>query len=131
MDKTQLTRMLGISFVGLVVVLTVVLLAMSGNWENPDDELAELGIIVAAAAGLIGLGVVLWWRNRTTARPQPPGRFGNGFLITSAIAEIGMLFGFVFAIASETLTPFWVGAVLFVVSLVLLTTSLSQVEFEA
>lgn len=128
MDMIRVTRMLTASFVGLVLVLTVVLVTMSGNWENPDDDLAQLGLLVSGGTGLIGVIAVIWWRNRATSSPQSPARFSRGFLLTTAVAEVGMLLGFVFAMASETLTPFWLGAALFIVSILILASTLSQVD---
>jgi hypothetical protein len=130
MDRLRIVRIMGLSFGGLIVVLAVVLVALAGDWDNPDDDLARLGMIVSGAAGVLGLVVALWWRNRMTSRPLPPARLMNGFLISVAAAETGMLLGFVFAIGSMSTGPFWVGAAIFAISLTILVTGLSQAEVE-
>ncbi len=130
MDRLRIVRIMGMSFVGLLVVLAVVLMALSGDWDPADDELARLGMIASGVVGVLGLMVALWWRSRATARPVPAAKLMNGFLISVAAAETGMLLGFVFAMGSRSMAPFWIGAAIFAVSLTVLLTALNQVEIE-
>lgn len=130
MERMRIVRIMGSSFAGLIAVLAIVLVVLSGDWTEPDDDLAALGMVVTGFVGLLGLGVVLWWRNRITARPVPASKLMNGFLITAAFAETGMLLGFVLALGSQRTAPFWLGAAIFAVGLFLLTTGLSQAEIE-
>jgi hypothetical protein len=130
MDRLRTLRIMGLSFFGLIAVLAVVLLVLSGEWEERDDDLARLGTIVSGVVGLLGLLVVLWWRGRATSGPVALPRLMNGFLLTVAFAEVGMLLGFVLAMGSRSMTPFWVGAGVFVLSLLVLLTALPNLDVE-
>lgn len=124
-------RILTLGFVATAVVMLVVLLTLSGRWDAPDDDLARLGAWIAGLAGLLGLVVAVVWRNRVMAAPVAPSRLLTSWITAVAFAEAGMLVGLVFSMLSQTLTPFVLGAVIFGVSLVVLTTALGQVDLEA
>ena len=69
-------------------------------------------------------------RNHAVAAPMKPDRLLTSWILAVAIAEVGMILGFVFAFLSRSLTPFVVGAVVFAVSLLVLTAAISQVDLE-
>ena len=55
----------------------------------------------------------------------------TSFFVTIAIAESGMLAGFVLTFVSQGGRPFFVGLGLFAIALTIVLVSLSQVEIEA
>ncbi len=109
-------------------VFAVVVVVLSAGWGEPDEGLATLGMILAGAVGLAGLVIVLVWRNRATAMRREPAKVVTGYMISAAVAEAGMLVGFVFSLASESRNPFWLGGAVYVASLFVLVTALSQIE---
>ncbi len=128
MPTMRVLRLITAALAAAAAVFAVVVLVMSAKWRTPDDDLAMLGMILAGALGLAGLVAVLVWRNRTTSSPQPPAQVLSGYLISAALAEIGMLLGFVFALLSESRNPFWLGLALYMASLVVLVTALREIE---
>lgn len=130
-DPVRILRILAIGFLVAALVLLVVLLALSGGWDDADDGFARTGIWVAGITGLVGLVVAVTWRNRVVAAPVDPNRLLTTWIMAVAFAEVGMLVGFVFAVLSRTLTPFVLGAAILGLSLVVLTTALSHVELDA
>lgn len=130
MEKLRLVRILTIAGVAVVAVMAAVLLALSGGWDDPDTSLANIGLAVTTAIGLAGVGMAIAWRNRVTASPQSADGFFTSFVIVSAVTESALLIGFVFAIAAQQLTPFWVGAAMFVVGLAVAASASSQVDLE-
>ena len=129
-DRVNSLRLLGMGFFGAAAALLVVLIVLSGGWEPADDGLARTGTIVAGLVGVVGLGGAVWWRNHAVAAPMKPDRLLTSWILAVAIAEVGMILGFVFAFLSRSLTPFVVGAVVFAVSLLVLTAAISQVDLE-
>jgi hypothetical protein len=129
-DQVRSLRLLAFGFITAAAVMLVVLLVLSNQWDAPDDDAAGLGVWIAGVAGLIGLIVAVWQRNRLVAGPVEPARLLTSWIVAVACAEVGMLLGFVLAMLSRALTPFLVGAAILCVSLVVLTTALSQVELE-
>lgn len=123
-------RILGLTFFGAVVAMFGVLLALSSGWDAADDDLARIGTLLAGVVGTAGLAATVWWRNRVQAAPVAPGRLRTSWFLVVAIAEAGMLVGFVFALLSRSLVPFIVGGTIFAIGLLLVTGATGEVELE-
>ena len=68
------------------------------------------------------------WMERIAAKCSDSILSQNKEDIATAVAESGVLIGAVFAIISERLAPFWLGAALFSAALVLMATALPHVD---
>jgi F0F1-type ATP synthase membrane subunit c/vacuolar-type H+-ATPase subunit K len=121
-------RIIGLSFIPVVVGGAIAIVALRSGWADRDDTLATVGLWVTAALGSIGLVVAARWRTAITERPLAAGGLTTSYFVTLALAESGMLAGLVFSIGARSVTPFVVGAAIFVVSLTLILTALNRVE---
>lgn len=137
--QLRMVRVMLAAWFGALVVLAAVMLALAASWDGdfgtnaglgPGDETARLGTILAGLAGLVGLVAAAVWRNRVTAGPVTSQRLFPSYLVATAVAESGVLIGAVFAIVSQRLAPFWLGAALFSVALVLMATALPHIEVQ-
>lgn len=54
----------------------------------------------------------------------------TSWILAAAFAEAAMVLGVVFALLGRSLTPFLVGAAIFAVAPVILTTAIGQVDLE-
>jgi hypothetical protein len=124
-------RVIGLSFVPVIVGGAIAVAALRSGWTDRDEKLATIGIWVAGVLGLIGLVVAARWRAAVTERPVAPGRLTTSYFVTLAVAESGMLAGLVFSIVARSASPFALGAAIFLLSLVLVLTALSRVEISA
>lgn len=132
-----MVRVMIAAWFGALVLLAAVMMAVASSWEGdfganaglgPGDDTARLGTILAGLGGLAGLVAAAVWRNRMTVGPVTSQRLFSSYLVTTVIAESGVLIGTAFAIIAERLAPFWLGAALFSVSLTLMATAVPQLE---
>jgi hypothetical protein len=124
-------RVIGWSFMPVVVGgLLYVAFGVSGR-DPVDDDLGRIGLVVAALIGGGGLAAAVVWRNRVTDRPVALRRLSTTFFLTLAVAEAAMLVGFTFTFISHVAAPFLVGAGSFTLALVTMLSSLGQVELAA
>ncbi len=123
-------RILGLAYLGAAITLLVVLLVLAGGWDPADDDLARLGSYLAAVTGIAGVGASIWWRNKVGRSPLTLRRLRSSWFVVVAVAEIGMILGLVFAMLSRSLAPFAVGAGIFAVALLIVTTAIGDVQVE-
>ena len=139
-QQLRTIRVIAAAFGSSVIVLAAVMLAISSSWDSsfdtiafgvPDsDDVGRLGVVIAGALGLAGLVAALTWRNYVSGRPHTgPAALGT-FIGATAISESGMLAGMVFSILAQALVPFWLGATLFIASLVVMATAVGQIEID-
>lgn len=129
---------MGAAFGSTVIVVAAVMLAIAAGWETefetallglPDqDDVGRLGVLITGIIGLAGIGAAALWRNHVTDQPVTGARALTSFIVATAIAEAGMFVGLVFSILAEALLPFWLGAALFILSLVVMLTGLGQID---
>lgn len=123
-------RIVGLSFIPVVLGGTIAVIALSSGWDDRDDSLATIGLAVTLALSILGLLFTLRWRNATTEGPVPAARLTTSYFLTLALAETPLLAGFVFAIVARDAASFWVGAGSFSISLILILTALGFVEIQ-
>jgi F0F1-type ATP synthase membrane subunit c/vacuolar-type H+-ATPase subunit K len=123
-------RIVGLSFIPVVLGGTIAIVALRSGWDERADALATVGLAVTIALSLLGLVVALRWRTSTTERTVSAARLTTSYFITLALAETPLLAGFVFALVARDALPFWIGAGSFVVSLIVILTALGLVELE-
>lgn len=105
----------------IVVVLSSVDL---GEPESPD--LADGGALTAAVFGVAGLLIALQWWSRAGEQAPNPAQLQMGFIIRTAIAELGLLLGILALVISGSTTPMAIGLGLFLASLLLLVLALDR-----
>lgn len=124
-------RIVGLSFIPVILGGTIAVVALSSGWEERADTLATVGLAVTVGLSLLGLGVTVRWRTATTERAVPAARLTTSYFITLALAEAPLLAGFVFAVVARDAVPFWIGAGSFAISLVIILTALAMVELQS
>lgn len=124
-------RIIALSFIPVMVGGTIAVGFLHQGWEETDGAMARTGGWIAGALGVIGIVAAIVWSSRVTSRPVSAASLTTSFFVTIAIAESGMLAGFVLTFVSQGGRPFFVGLGLFAIALTIVLVSLSQVEIEA
>lgn len=118
-------KVVAASFAGAAVTIVIVLASIDlGDPENPD--LTEGGSLAAAIFGAIGLLIALHWWSRASDHPRSPAGMQIGFIIRTAVAELGLLVGILALVTTGSATPALIGLALFLVSLLLLVLALDR-----
>jgi len=118
-------KVVAASFAGAAVTIVVVLASIDLG-DPVDTDLADGGALAAAALGAIGFLVALVWWSRASEQPRNPGAMQIGFIIRTAVAELGLLVGILALVTTGSITPALIGLGLFLVSLLLLVLALDR-----
>lgn len=121
-------RIVGLSFIPVILGGTIAVVALSTGWETRDETLATIGLWLTIILSVLGLVAATRWRSTATERATEPSRLTSSYFITLALAEAPLLAGFVFTVVARDRTPFWIGAAVFAVALVILLTALPFIE---
>jgi drug/metabolite transporter (DMT)-like permease len=109
---------------GAVAIFVVVSSVDLGEPDSPD--LADGGALAAAVFGVAGLLIALQWWSSAREQAQSPAKLQMGFVIRTAIAELGLLLGVLALVMSGSTTPMAIGLGLFLITLLFLVLALDR-----
>ncbi len=118
-------KIVAASFAAGAIAIFVVLSSVDlGEPDNPD--LADGGALAASVFGIAGLLIALQWWSGASEQTQSPVKLQMGFVVRTAIAELGLLLGVLALVMSGSITPMAIGLGLFLGSLLLLVLALDR-----
>jgi hypothetical protein len=125
--RTLVGRML--TAIGVIGLLYGVGIVMLFTPEDPALSTRTPFTVAAATTGLAGLAVVALWRSRVLVAPVSPRRYLIWTVLMAGVGEVGYLVGATGYVINGDTLAIAIGAVLFIFSILILSSTVGSVEF--